>query len=49
MSEEVLFEVMTNLGESMNSKRLNELIAEADFDGDGKISYDDFFQVMKAK
>ena len=33
-------QVMNNLGEQMTDEEIDEMIREADMDGDGKISYD---------
>ena len=38
---------MSNLGEIINEQRLMDLIEEADYDGDGKIDYEDFRKCMK--
>eukprot|EP00948_MAST-09A_sp_MAST-9A-sp1_P000616 g616.t1 len=47
ISEEKLKEIMSNLGEIINEQRLMDLIEEADYDGDGKIDYEDFRKCMK--
>ena len=36
-----------DVGETMTDEELHEMIAEADKTGDGKISFDEFFKVMK--
>ena len=37
--------VMTNLGEKMNDDEVDEMIREADVDGDGQINYEEFVKV----
>ena len=39
-----LFEI---LGETMTDEELQEMIEEADRDGDGEIGEDDFIRIMK--
>ena len=39
--------VMENLGEELDEDGVAKLIDEADYDGDGKINYDDFYKTMK--
>ncbi|KAL8136658.1 hypothetical protein V2J09_002659 [Rumex salicifolius] len=41
--------VMTNLGEKLTDEDVDEMIREADVDGDGQINYDEFVKVMLAK
>ena len=41
--------VMANLGEVMSDEELAEVMAEADVDGNGNISYQEFAKMMKAK
>ncbi len=41
--------VMTNLGEVITDEEVDELIREADIDGDGQINYEEFAKVMMAK
>ncbi|KAK4786411.1 hypothetical protein SAY86_003100 [Trapa natans] len=41
--------VMTNLGEKLTDEEVDEMIREADVDGDGQINYDEFVRVMMAK
>ncbi|KAG5626773.1 hypothetical protein H5410_011991 [Solanum commersonii] len=41
--------VMTNLGEKLTDEEVDEIIREADVDGDGQINYDEFVKVMMAK
>jgi len=40
---------MNNLGEILTDDELNEMIIEADLDGDGQINYSEFVRVMQAK
>ena len=39
--------VAKELGENMTDEELNEMIEEADRDGDGEISEEDFIRIMK--
>mmetsp|Transcript_87383 Transcript_87383/g.138740 ORF Transcript_87383/g.138740 Transcript_87383/m.138740 type:complete len:151 (+) Transcript_87383:79-531(+) len=39
---------MTNLGERLNDTEVDEMIREADQDGDGLINYDEFVRMMMA-
>ena len=39
--------VAKELGETMTDDKLQEMIDEADRDGDGEISEDDFIRIMK--
>ncbi len=39
--------VAKELGENMTDEELNEMIAEADRDGDGEITEEDFIRIMK--
>lgn len=41
--------VMTNLGEKLTDEEVDEMIREADFDGDGVINYSDFVKMMTSK
>lgn len=34
--------IMTNLGEKLTDEEVDEMIREADVDGDGQINYDEF-------
>ncbi|KAK4784016.1 hypothetical protein SAY86_018384 [Trapa natans] len=40
--------VMTNLGEKLTDEEVDEMIREADVDGDGQINYDEFVKIMMA-
>ncbi|CAN7022831.1 hypothetical protein BRARA_F01927 [Brassica rapa] len=40
--------VMTNLGEKLTDEEVDEMVREADVDGDGQINYDEFVKVMMA-
>ena len=37
------------MGENFSDKELHEMIAEADRSGDGQITFDEFFRVMRKK
>lgn len=41
--------VMTNLGEKLTDEEVDEMIGEADIDGDGQINYEEFVQMMITK
>ncbi|XP_076915222.1 calmodulin-7-like [Bidens hawaiensis] len=41
--------VMTNLGEKLTDEEVDEMIREADVDGDGQINYEEFVKIMMAK
>eukprot|EP00918_Siedleckia_nematoides_P002298 GHVU01005223.1.p3 GENE.GHVU01005223.1~~GHVU01005223.1.p3 ORF type:complete len:150 (+),score=37.62 GHVU01005223.1:178-627(+) len=41
--------VMTNLGEKLSEDEVDEMIREADIDGDGQINYQEFVKMMMAK
>ena len=41
--------IMTNLGEKLTDEEVDEMIREADIDGDGQINYEEFVKMMMAK
>ncbi|CAN7136521.1 unnamed protein product [Brassica rapa subsp. narinosa] len=41
--------VMTNLGEKLTDEEVEEMVREADVDGDGQINYEEFVKIMMAK
>ncbi len=41
--------VMTNLGEKLTDEEVDEMIREADIDGDGHINYEEFVRMMMAR
>merc|ERR1711907_714538 len=41
--------VMPNLGEKLTDEEVDEMIREADVDGDGQINYDEFVKIMMSK
>ncbi|XP_063717122.1 uncharacterized protein LOC134844393 [Symsagittifera roscoffensis] len=41
-----LYRMMANLGEHLNMEDVKQMVRDADFDGDGKINYDDFVKMM---
>ncbi|KAJ9074306.1 hypothetical protein DSO57_1003097 [Entomophthora muscae] len=49
ISKSELKQVMSSLGEKLSDADLDEMIREADIDGDGQISYDEFSKMMNAK
>ncbi len=38
--------LMNNIGENFTEKEIEEMIREADTDGDGKVNYSEFVQIM---
>merc|ERR1719395_318055 len=48
-TEEELRHVMPNLGEKLTDEEVDEMIREADIDGDGQVNYDEFVKMMMAK
>ncbi|KAJ1898142.1 hypothetical protein LPJ66_001750, partial [Kickxella alabastrina] len=49
ISASELRHVMTSLGEKLTTEEVNEMINEADVDGDGQINYEEFVKMMKTK
>lgn len=41
--------VMTNLGEKLTDEEVDEMIREADVDGDGQVNYEEFVKMMMGK
>ncbi|CAG9311064.1 unnamed protein product [Blepharisma stoltei] len=39
---------MTNLGEKLTDEEVNDLLKEADLDGDGQINFDEFVRMLTA-
>ena len=37
---------MSNLGQSLSPEEIEEMVREADVDGDGQINYDEFVKMM---
>ncbi|KAF8201192.1 putative calmodulin [Mycena galopus ATCC 62051] len=44
-----LQQVMRSLGEKLSDREVEEMIREADVDGDGEINYDEFLTMMLSK
>jgi hypothetical protein len=44
-----LYNLMSNLGHELSEDEIDEMIREADLDGDGHINYVEFVQMMTAK
>jgi hypothetical protein len=44
-----LFQVMSTLGENLSQEEIDEMIREADLDGDGKVCYEEFATMMSHK
>ncbi|KAK1939825.1 calmodulin [Babesia divergens] len=49
ISAQELRHVMTNLGEKLTNEEVEEMLREADVDGDGKINYEEFVKLMLSK
>ena len=41
--------IMANLGEKLTDEEVDEMIREADIDGDGQINYEEFVKMMMSK
>ncbi|ORZ19442.1 calmodulin [Absidia repens] len=46
ISADELRQVMVSVGERLSEQELNEMIREADVDGDGQINYEEFVKMM---
>ena len=46
ITQDELRSVMSNLGQKLSPQELDEMIKEADTDGDGKINYKEFVKMM---
>ncbi|MBA0570692.1 hypothetical protein Golob_004308 [Gossypium lobatum] len=46
ISANELRHVMINLGEKLSDEEVEQMIKEADLDGDGQVNYDDFVKTM---
>lgn len=42
ISADELRAIMSNLGEELSEEEINEIVQEADIDGDGQIDYEEF-------
>ena len=49
ISFKILKKISNEIGESLNDDELHEMIGEADRTGDGLITFEDFFRVMRKK
>jgi calmodulin len=44
-----LRQVLTSLGEKLSDEEVDEMVREADIDGDGQINYEEFLKMMMSK
>ena len=49
LSEPEFRHIMTNLGEKLTDEEVDEMIREADIDGDGQVNYEEFVTMMTSK
>ncbi len=49
ISAEELSQVMSTLGENLSQEEIDEMIREADMDGDGRVGYEEFATMMSHK
>ena len=49
ISKENLFHIIRTFGETLTDEEIQEIITEADVDGDGYINYEEFVRMMIAK
>ncbi|XP_044728364.1 calmodulin-like isoform X2 [Chrysoperla carnea] len=49
ISSNELRHVMTNLGEKLSEEEVDDMIREADLDGDGMVNYEEFVTILTAK
>ncbi|XP_046679019.1 neo-calmodulin-like isoform X2 [Homalodisca vitripennis] len=49
ISSTELRHVMTNLGEKLSDEEVDDMIKEADLDGDGMVNYDEFVTILTSK
>uniref|UniRef100_U5EQS4 Putative calmodulin n=1 Tax=Corethrella appendiculata TaxID=1370023 RepID=U5EQS4_9DIPT len=49
ISSSELRHVMTNLGEKLSEEEVDDMIKEADMDGDGMVNYNEFVMILTAK
>ena len=41
-------QIMKNLGENLTDTEVEEMVREADIDGNGYVTYDEFLNMMKS-
>ncbi|XP_011703020.1 PREDICTED: calmodulin-beta-like isoform X1 [Wasmannia auropunctata] len=49
ISSKELRHVMTNLGEKLSEEEVDDMIKEADLDGDGMVNYEEFVSILMSK